>query len=122
MQRNLTVHPALIRSRTTKSFSVDVADTQDSREAGFQGVSVFDVARPLLLEWEFSSTRLLHNNNVEFDILACCVDHEGIVTQVIKLQANSSDRHMTIPCRWIVEIPETIEDVLIQEGDKIIFD
>lgn len=120
-RKTLRVHPSVIRSRKTRSFDVDVADTQGSREAGFQNVSVFDAVRPLLLEWEFSATRILHNKNVEFNLLACCLDHEGTVVQAIKLDANSRDMTMTLPCRYILEIPEMVEDIIVQAGDQILF-
>ncbi len=120
MKKNITIHPNLVRSRKTQDFIVDIVNTDEGRIKGFQNVGVYEAQAPLLLEWDFSATRLLHNENVPFDLDACCISHDGTVIQVMKLRAQSKDIHMTLPCRWILEIPETLDGITVQEGDTVI--
>jgi len=78
-----------------------------------------DANMPLILHWDTVAVRLLHNEFVEFDVTALVVDPKGYVQQSVVLKAGDKSPVMTSPCRLIIEIPENLEGVIIEAGDRV---
>lgn len=119
MIRDIRVIPARLKIRDPFIVACKVADTDETRAKGFQNTNPHDATMPLILHWDFAGTRILHNENVLFDVSAFIVDHQGWVRQEILLKAGDPGRAMTAPCRLIIEIPENLDGIIVEVGDKI---
>mgnify|MGYP003971308825 CR=1 FL=1 len=121
MQQDIRVLPADIRRFKAYHTAVSVKNTDAGRTKGFQDVLPVDATMPILMTWNTAEIRILHNDKVLFDVDAYVIDHKGYVQQHIILKAGDSSQSMTSPCRAILEIPEFLEGITVQNGDKILF-
>jgi hypothetical protein len=121
MFRDIKVFPADIAKFKPFTTVVSVKDTDAGRTKGFQDTAPIDATVPILMTWPTAGVRILHNDRVLFDVNAFVIDHKGYVQQHIKLSSMSDQQVMTSPCRAILEVPESLDGITVQAGDKIVF-
>jgi len=119
MIRDIRVIPAMIKARNPFVIACEIKDSASKREKGFQRVIAHDATQPIILLWEYAAVRLLHNDNVKFDVKALVVDHNGYVQQQFTLKSGDAIPVMTSPTKMIIEIPEHLEGVTIELGDRV---
>lgn len=119
MHNIVRIHPARIKTRDPFTFSAKIAETVEARTKGFQNVNAYDATMPIILQWVGHGVRLLHNEDVLFDVTAHVIDHKGYVQQTFTLKAGDPSPVMTSPCRYIIEVPEGLE-ITIENGDRVV--
>jgi hypothetical protein len=117
--RDIQVVPARNTVRDPFITTVKVAETMAAREKGFQNTNPQDATVPIILQWIGAGIRLLHNENVKFDVTVIVVDPKGYVQQSLVLKEGDKTPVMTSPTSLIIEIPETLEGIIIEPGDKV---
>ena len=117
----LKVVPGQLKIRDPWELEVVVLNTPESRQQGFQHVSPFDAGMPYLFQWENGNQRILHNSNVLFPVKALTVGPKNQVEQLINLKEGDPTNTLTRPCRFLLEIPETLfETVIVEPGDTLL--